>query len=294
MSRRVTTLFAMCCIPFFRDVKSGTPACVGQTMPSCAPPASPVPGCREFVPSPRIAAARRERSGFALLLHTLPRATDRQGDRPSRGHSGARQTLPRTHRASAARGGCSNSCAIRSLVFQENSGESPVGRIFVGTMNIRPSGISTRRPASQNVGFAVGIIRSDELIAQAQSAAKIAAQGFSRDEGIRAGFDHASIDVLRCGARRQGAERIRRERNQHRAPLRRCSSSAKAAASPEIPPPMIAMRFMMRLPASGFPAERGPESMLLNKTRQILHVFDRRLRQDPVPEIEDVTWPPSG
>ncbi len=44
------------------------------------------------------------------------------------------------------RGGCSNSRAMRSLVLQEKSGDNAVGASFVGTMNIRPSGMTTSRP----------------------------------------------------------------------------------------------------------------------------------------------------
>ena len=46
------------------------------------------------------------------------------------------------------RGGCSSSRAMRILVPQENSGENAVGMSLVGTMNIRPSGITTSRPCT--------------------------------------------------------------------------------------------------------------------------------------------------
>ena len=44
------------------------------------------------------------------------------------------------------RGGCSSSRAMRIFVLHENSGDNAVGTSRVGTMNISPSGMTTRRP----------------------------------------------------------------------------------------------------------------------------------------------------
>ena len=176
---------------------------------------------------------------------------------------------------------------MRSLVFHEKSGDKPVGRIFVGTMNIRPSGIGTRRPRRQNVGLAVGVVRADELIAKPERAAEIGGPGLFGDEGIRPGFDDASVDVL--GAEDSAEARGRFVENVLDRALRRVasSSSAKAAARPEMPPPMMAMRVMdcdFRLSALAFRKpdceSRRPARILLHEAREILHVFDRSFRQE--------------
>ena len=81
------------------------------------------------------------------------------------------------------------------------------------------------------------------MIAEAEGAAEIGGPGLFGDEGIGSGFDDAAIDVL--GAE-DAAEACRGfvERVVDLGAGRRCSSRAKAAASPEMPPPMIAMRVM--------------------------------------------------
>src|SRR5260370_37989172 len=48
----------------------------------------------------------------------------------------------------------------------------------------------------ENIRFAIGIIRPDELIAEAKRAAEIGGPGLLGDEGIGAGFDDAAVDVL--------------------------------------------------------------------------------------------------
>ncbi len=88
---------------------------------------------------------------------------------------------------------------MRILVRREKSGESTVGRIFVGTMNIRPSGMTTSlsRPfLKHDVGFAVGVVGADELIAQSDFAAEIGGPGLFGEERIGAGFDEAAIGVV--------------------------------------------------------------------------------------------------
>src|SRR5579862_7701623 len=48
----------------------------------------------------------------------------------------------------------------------------------------------------QNVSLAVGIVRADELVAQAKSTAEIGSPGFFCDERIRARFDDASVNLF--------------------------------------------------------------------------------------------------
>ena len=52
--------------------------------------------------------------------------------------------------------------------------------------------------ADEDIGFAIGVVRTDELITQTEGAAKVGGPGLFGDEGIRAGFNDAAIDV--CGA----------------------------------------------------------------------------------------------
>ena len=47
----------------------------------------------------------------------------------------------------------------------------------------------------RNVGFALAIVRADQLIAQSELAAEIGGPGFFGQEGIGAGFDPAVIGI---------------------------------------------------------------------------------------------------
>ena len=118
--------------------------------------------------------------------------------------------------------------------------------IFVGTMNIRPSGINDQSAVHQNVGFAIGVVGADELITQADFAAKVARPGLFREKRIGTGFDQAAVHAF--GDQHSAETRTGFEHTRIRAtaPARRCFSSVNAAESPEIPPPMMAMRFMFR------------------------------------------------
>src|ERR1019366_9495399 len=50
--------------------------------------------------------------------------------------------------------------------------------------------------ASQDVSLAIGVVRTDELVAEAEGAAEIGGPGLLGNEGIGAGFDQASVDVF--------------------------------------------------------------------------------------------------
>src|SRR5580704_4647873 len=50
--------------------------------------------------------------------------------------------------------------------------------------------------ADENVSFAVGVVRADELIAEADSAAEIGGPGLFGDEGVGSGLDDAAVDVF--------------------------------------------------------------------------------------------------
>ena len=84
------------------------------------------------------------------LHHRRRRAAGRPAGQPSPNRNAARQ-MPRPtrrdrflHRQRAADETVPASCAVSSST--KKAATSPVGRIFVGTMNISPSGISTSRP----------------------------------------------------------------------------------------------------------------------------------------------------
>ena len=50
--------------------------------------------------------------------------------------------------------------------------------------------------ADEDVGFAVGVVGADELVAEAEGAAEVGSPGFFGDEGIGASFDEAALDVF--------------------------------------------------------------------------------------------------
>src|ERR1700693_5621326 len=50
--------------------------------------------------------------------------------------------------------------------------------------------------ADEDVGFAIDIIRTNELIGEAEGAAEIGGPGLLGDERIRASFDDVSVDVF--------------------------------------------------------------------------------------------------
>ena len=118
------------------------------------------------------------------------------------------------------------------------------GQDFGGDHEHQAVGHFDEAAAGEDVGFAVDVVRADELIAEAERAGEIGGPGFLGDEGIRAGFDDASVDIsVRRTPPRRGVDSNRVYSTA--APERRCSSRAKAAASPEMPPPMMAMRVMI-------------------------------------------------
>ena len=47
-----------------------------------------------------------------------------------------------------------------------------------------------------DVGFAVGVVGADELIAESDFAAEVCGPGLFADKGIGASFDQAAIDVV--------------------------------------------------------------------------------------------------
>ena len=55
---------------------------------------------------------------------------------------------------------------MRSFVAFENSGDRSAGVILVGTMNIRPSGISIEFVFDDDVSLAMLIVGANELIAE--------------------------------------------------------------------------------------------------------------------------------
>ena len=85
---------------------------------------------------------------------------------------------------------------MRSLVLQENSGDSAVGTSLVGTMNIRPSGMTTSWPLYHNVGLALRVVGADELVGDAQLFAERRGPGFFGEEGIGTGLDQAALDAI--------------------------------------------------------------------------------------------------
>ena len=70
------------------------------------------------------------------------------------------------------------------------------GQDFCGDHEHQAVGHGDEAAIDEDVGFAGGVVRSDELIAEAEGAAKLGGPGLFRDEGIRAGFDDAILDAL--------------------------------------------------------------------------------------------------
>ncbi len=47
-----------------------------------------------------------------------------------------------------------------------------------------------------DIGFALGVVGADELIAESDFAAEVGGPGFFGEEGIRSGFDEAAIHMV--------------------------------------------------------------------------------------------------
>ena len=65
--------------------------------------------------------------------------------------------------------------------------------------------------ADEDVSFAIGVVRADELISEAESAAEVGGPGFFGNEGIRSGFYDAAVDVFGAEDAAEIGARIRRE-----------------------------------------------------------------------------------
>ncbi len=69
-------------------------------------------------------------------------------------------------------------------------------------------GHRNKAAVNQNVSLALGIVGTDELIAEADGVAEIGGPGFFGDEGIRPGFDEAVLDELGAKNTAQARRRI--------------------------------------------------------------------------------------
>jgi hypothetical protein len=89
---------------------------------------------------------------------------------------------------------------MRILVRSENSGEKTVGKNFGRHHEHQAVGHDDEFVAAvlvkHDVGFAVGVVGADELIAESDFAAEVGGPGFFCEEGIGAGFDQAAIDAI--------------------------------------------------------------------------------------------------
>ena len=65
-----------------------------------------------------------------------------------------------------------------------------------GNHEHQPVGHLDEAAMGQDVGLAIGIIRSDQLIAQTERTAEIGSPRLFRNEGIGTGFDKAAVDKL--------------------------------------------------------------------------------------------------
>jgi hypothetical protein len=70
------------------------------------------------------------------------------------------------------------------------------GQDFRRDQEHQPIGHFDEAAAGEDVGLALGIVRADELIADAESAGEISGPWLLRDEGIGAGFDDTSVDIF--------------------------------------------------------------------------------------------------
>ena len=174
----------------------------------------------------------------------------------------------------------------------------PGGQNFCRDHEHQTVGHFDETAVSQNVGLAVGVVRADELVAEAESAAQIGGPGLFGDEGIGAGLHQASVDVF--GAKHASQTRRRFVENVvdiGAGPALLFEGEGGGQAGNASADDGDAFH-ELRLPASGFrlpgAARELRRRILLHETRQILHIVDRRFRQDAVAEIEDVAGASSG
>ena len=139
------------------------------------------------------------------------------------------------------RGGSSSSRPIRILVFRLNSRVSAVGISFVGTRNIRPSGRATRRFFTTIQVLRCASFEGSSSPPSPSSRHSSAAAGFSlkKESGPRSTTTPSTTSELKLPPKR---ERDSNSVYSTGAPAWRACSSSKAAASPAIPPPIIAVR----------------------------------------------------
>lgn len=169
--------------------------------------------------------------------------------------------------------------------------------------------------ASEDISFSVGVVGADQLVAEAEIAAQIGGPGLFGDEGVRTGFDDASVNVI--GAENPAKPQARLEENvvdirggaaaffegegggqagdssaDNSDASQMQSSAAKAGCSCD--------NLTARLKACpGTNQNRQPHlafrcGIFLHEARQVLHIVDRSFGKDAVPEIEDVSRASSG
>ena len=149
--------------------------------------------------------------------------------------------------------------------------------------------------AGQDVGLAVGVVRADELVAEAQRAAEIGGPGLFGDEGIGPGLDHASVDVF-------GAENAAEPRRRFVESVFDVGAGAAlfferegGGESGDASADDGDAIHGLRLPASGFRLPAGRSwRIFLHEAREVLHIVDRSFGQNAVAEIEDVAGASGG
>ena len=142
------------------------------------------------------------------------------------------------------------------FVRKEKSGDDSVGIILVGTINIRPSGIL---PVCGLTGCkSCGAHRWSRSVDRRALSLRhrSAAQGFSVRKESGPSLDSTVLHTFSGNHASETRARFKRTYSTG-APARRCSSRVKAAVRPEMPPPMMAIRFMfIQDGAGGTPALR--------------------------------------
>ena len=235
----------ICCMPSFRELNSGRGGCLSPTAPSCcAPPAWPGSGCRTSLPSRRSAAS----TARALSLFASPPYTPDSNGSASRSTTSAPKwrstSSPTVSSSCIGRGGCISSCAMRTLVLHENSGDKCGGHQLGRHHEHQPVGHDDQLAVYHNVGLSLRVVGADKLVVEAELFAERRGPGFFGEERVGTGLDQAAFYAIGARSSRPAAGRSQRSCTQCRRRRPALFPDRYAALRPEMPPPIIAIRFM--------------------------------------------------
>ena len=170
------------------------------------------------------------------------------------------------------------------------------GQDFRGDHEHEAVGHGDEAAADEDVGFAIGVVGADELIAETERAAEVGGPGLFGDEGIGAGFDDAAVDVL-------GAEDAAELRGGFVENVFDCAGAAGffegegGGESGDAAADDCDAGHERGCPASrlsGFRSAEFRSRIFLHEAREIFHILDWSFGQDAVAEIEDVAGASGG